>query len=135
MKLKVLVPDRVLLDQEVSRVTAWGRDGSFCLLPRHIDFVSALAPGLLTFEVDDEYAEFLAVDEGILVKHGPEVLVATRKAVSESELETLKQSLAEKIKTLSEQELETRDAIARLEEEFARVYAPSASVAEERDDD
>ncbi|RJQ45042.1 MAG: F0F1 ATP synthase subunit epsilon [Gaiellales bacterium] len=120
MRLKVLVPDRVLIDQEVSRVVAWGHDGSFCLLPRHIDFVSALAPGLLTFEVDDEYAEYLAVDEGILVKHGPEVLVASRKAVSESELEALKQALEKKIRALDEMELETRTVVARLEADFAR---------------
>ena len=70
MKLKVLVPDRVLVDREVSRITAWSNDGSFCLLPRHIDYVSALSPGLFSFEVDDEYAEFLAIDEGVLVKQG-----------------------------------------------------------------
>ena len=122
MKLKVMVPDRVLIDQEVSRVTAWGSEGSFCLLPRHIDFVSALAPGLLTFEVDNEYAEFLAVDEGVLVKHGAEVLVATRKAVSESELVTLKQSLEEKIMALDTKEREARAAIARLEGDFMRDY-------------
>jgi F-type H+-transporting ATPase subunit epsilon len=115
MKLRVLVPDRVLVDEEVSRITAWARDGSFCLLPRHIDFVSALSPGLLTFEVNDEYAEFLAVDEGVLVKQGSEVLVATRKAVSEAELEALKQSLKDKIIALDEQKQRSRAAVARLE--------------------
>lgn len=128
MKLTVMVPDRVLIDQEVSRVLAWGRDGCFCLLPRHIDFVSALAPGLLSFEVDDEYAEFLAVDEGVLVKQGSDVFVATRSAVSESDLETLKRSLEEKIRALDEREQMTRATIARLEADFMADYL-------EQDDD
>jgi F-type H+-transporting ATPase subunit epsilon len=114
VKLKVLVPDRVLVDREVSRITAWSNDGSFCLLPRHIDYVSALSPGLFSFEVDDEYAEFLAIDEGVLVKQGPEVLVATRKAISETEMEELKHLLKKAIVALDEEELRARNVIAQL---------------------
>jgi F-type H+-transporting ATPase subunit epsilon len=122
MKLKVLVPDRILVDQEVSRIVAWDRDGSFCLLPRHTDYVSAMSPGLLSFEVNDGYAEFLAVDEGVLVKQGSDVLVATRRAVSEPELEALKVSLREKIVALDEEELRTRSVIAELEADCVKQY-------------
>ena len=122
MRLKVLVPDKVLLDCEVNRVTAWARDGSFCLLPRHIDFVSALAPGLLSYEADAEFAEYVAVDEGVLVKTGQEVLVATRKAVSESELEQLKQSLEDKIKKIDEREARTRQVLERMEADFEQRF-------------
>ena len=50
MQLKVLLPTQVLVDEPVSKVVAEGEDGSFCLLPRHVDFTSALVPGLLVFE-------------------------------------------------------------------------------------
>ena len=43
-------------------------NGSFCLLPRHIDFATALAPGLLSFEEPGGAESFLAVDSGVLVK-------------------------------------------------------------------
>lgn len=129
MKLKVLVPDRILVEREVSRISAWAHNGSFCLLPRHVDFATALAPGLLAYEDDEEHAEFLALDEGVLVKQGAEVLVATRKAVSEPELEQLKRDLEEKIVALETEEQETRDVVARLESDFARY------IMEGEDDD
>ncbi|HBE49542.1 MAG TPA: F0F1 ATP synthase subunit epsilon, partial [Cyanobacteria bacterium UBA11369] len=49
MKLKVLLPTKILLEEEVSKITAEAANGSFCLLPRHIDFVTALVPGILIF--------------------------------------------------------------------------------------
>ncbi len=67
MRLKVLLPTEVLVDQLVTKVIAEAENGSFCLLPRHIDFVAALAPGILSFEVESGQEGFVAVDQGILV--------------------------------------------------------------------
>ena len=50
MKLMVLLPTEVLIDEEARKITAEAQNGSFCLLPRHIDFVTALVPGILSFE-------------------------------------------------------------------------------------
>ncbi|MBU4575670.1 MAG: F0F1 ATP synthase subunit epsilon, partial [Proteobacteria bacterium] len=60
MKLKVLLPDQVLMDQEVAKVVAEGENGSFCLLPRHVDFVAALSPGILSFMDQKGVEQFLA---------------------------------------------------------------------------
>jgi ATP synthase protein I len=79
MRLKVLLPTEVLLNEAVTKVIAEAENGSFCLLPRHIDFVAALVPGLLSFTIDEGHEEFLAIDEGILVKCGAEVLVSTKE--------------------------------------------------------
>ena len=49
MRLKVLLPTKILIDEEVTKVVAEAEDGSFCILPRHIDFVSALVPGIFSF--------------------------------------------------------------------------------------
>ena len=49
MKLKILLPGGVLLDEEVKKVIVEAVNGSFCILPHHIDIVSALVPGILTF--------------------------------------------------------------------------------------
>ncbi len=38
--------------QAVTKVTAEGESSAFCLLPQHIDWVAALVPGLLSFEVE-----------------------------------------------------------------------------------
>ena len=123
MKLKVLLPTEIMVDEEVTKVTAEAGNGSFCLLPRHIDFVAALAPGLLSFvKADDGSEEFLAVDEGVLVKCGPEVLVSTPKAVRGPELGSLRQTVDRTFKVLTDQERKARSALANLESNFIRRF-------------
>ncbi len=121
MRLKVLLPTSVLIDKDVTKVIAEAENGSFCILPRHIDFVAALVPGILSFKADKE-EEFLAVDEGILVKCGNEVMVSIRKAVCCKNLGTLKQTVEEEFRILDEREKKTRSILARLELDFARRF-------------
>jgi len=122
MKLKVLLPTEILIEKEVTKVIAEAENGSFCLLPRHIDFVAALVPGILSYEKDTGKEEFLAVDEGTLVKCGSEVLVSTRNAVIGPDLGTLKQMVEEQFRVLDEQEKELESALAKLEANFARQF-------------
>ena len=68
MRLKLLLPGEVLVDEETTKIIAEAENGSFCLKPKHVDFIAALVPGLLSFIADDGEEVFLAVDEGILVK-------------------------------------------------------------------
>ena len=46
MRLKVLLPAKVAVDEEVTKVTAEAANGSFSLLPRHVDFIAALVPAI-----------------------------------------------------------------------------------------
>ena len=80
MRLKIALPTRLVYDGEVRKVSGEAANGSFTMLPRHIDFATALVPGILFFDVAGEEPEevFFAVDEGILIKCGSEVLVSTR---------------------------------------------------------
>ena len=120
MHLKVLLPTEVLIDQPVLKVIAEAENGSFCLLPRHIDFLAALAPGILWFKSESGKELFLAVDEGVLVKCGAEVLVSTRNAVQGHDLENLKQQVVQQFRAVDEQERLTRSALAQLEASLAR---------------
>ena len=122
MRLKVLLPSEVLLDAAVTKVIAEAENGAFCLLPRHIDFVAALLPGLLSFETEAGQEEFLAVDEGILVKCGAQVLVSTRQAVRGPDLGTLRQAIDEQFRAVDEQEKQARAAAARLEADLVRRF-------------
>lgn len=122
MKLKVLLPTEILVDQEVTKVIAEAENGSFCLLPRHIDFVAALPPGILIFQSAEGHEEFIAVDEGTLVKVGREVLVSTRNAVRSSELGTLKQIVEQEFRVLDDREKMARSASAKLEADLVRRF-------------
>jgi F-type H+-transporting ATPase subunit epsilon len=123
MRLTVLLPTEILVDEEVAKVVAEAQNGSFCLLPRHIDFVAALVPGLLSFvKTADGAEEFLAVDEGLLVKCGPQVLVSTRQGVRGEVLGLLRETVEKTFKVLSDQEKRARSALANLEANFIRRF-------------
>ena len=122
MNLRVLLPERIFLNAEVEKVTAEARNGSFCLLPRHIDFVAALVPGLLSYVAATGQEKFLAIDEGLLVKCGNEVLVSTRDAVSGLEVGELKEKIKEEFEVVDERERTTQSAVARLEADLVRGF-------------
>jgi F-type H+-transporting ATPase subunit epsilon len=121
MNLKVLVPNEVFLNREVTKVIAEAENGHFCLLPRHIDFVATLVPGLLLFEADGE-ERFVAIDEGALVKCGFEVLVSTRSAVGGGDLGGLERIVQEQFEVLDVRERMARSATARLEAGLVRRF-------------
>ncbi|KPJ86608.1 MAG: ATP synthase F0F1 subunit epsilon [Spirochaetes bacterium DG_61] len=122
MNLKVLLPTKMYIDQNVVKVVAEAENGSFCLLPRHIDFVAALVPGILSYESVEGQEEFVAVDEGILVKVGQEVLISTRNAERSSELGKLKETVEKSFQVLDDRERKARSAAAKLEADLARKF-------------
>jgi len=122
MNLKVLLPTKVLVDEDAAKVTAEAANGSFSLLPRHIDFVSALAPGLLSFVNGDEQEEFLALDEAVLVKCGPEVTISAKDGVRGRDLGKLRELVESRFQNLDEQEERSRAALAKLEAGFIRRF-------------
>lgn len=138
MRLRITTPTRVVVDRQVEKVVAEAVDGSFCLLPRHIDFVTALLPGLLAYVPEGAVGEgaagpdgrrkeergevFLAVDRGILVKRGHRVEVSTRQAVEGPDLGELRRRVREEFESLGELEVRARSALARLESSFVRRF-------------
>jgi len=121
MRLRVFLPTKILLDREVSKVVAEAEDGSFGILPKHIDFVATLVPGILSFQ-GAEVEEFLAIDEGVLVKCASDIRISTRRAVLSKDLEMLRQTVDQEFRTLDEGERKTRSILAKLEADFARRF-------------
>jgi F-type H+-transporting ATPase subunit epsilon len=99
----------------VTKVIAAAENGEFCLLPRHVDFVAALEPGVLSFFNEAGIEEFAAVDAGILVKCGREVLVSTPSGVRGTDITQLRDLVEEHFVELDEHERKARAALARLE--------------------
>ena len=79
MRLKILLPEKVFMDETVYKITAEAGNGAFTLKPRHIDFAAALVPGILSYVDETGETVYLAVDEGTLVKQGDAVRAAVRK--------------------------------------------------------
>jgi F-type H+-transporting ATPase subunit epsilon len=124
MNLKILLPFQVFADKTgVSRIVAETGAGSFGLLPHRLDCVAALAPGILTYQTESGGEVFVAVDEGVLVKTGADVLVSVRRAISGTDLGQLRDSVKREFQTLDEQERSVRTTTAKLEAGFLRRVA------------
>ncbi|MEA5510140.1 F0F1 ATP synthase subunit epsilon [Crocosphaera sp. UHCC 0190] len=122
MHLKVLIPTEVFIDTTVTKIVAEAENGSFCLLPHHIDFVAALVPGILCYTLESNQEIFLAINEGILVKCGDDVFVSTLQGVADKDLETLKQTVETKFRVLDERERLMRSALAQFEAIIMRRF-------------
>jgi F-type H+-transporting ATPase subunit epsilon len=122
MMLKVLLPAEILVDESVTKVNAEAINGSFTLLPRHIDFLAALVPGLLSFETEEGGEEFLAVDEGILIKQGSQVTVSTRHAVRGADLGHLEETIEKQFRALDDRERTARSAAVKMEADLIRRF-------------
>ncbi len=124
MNLKVLLPFQVFAEKTgVSRIVAETHEGSFGLLQRRLDCVAALAPGILTYETEADGEVFVAVDEGVLVKTGADVLVSVRSALGGADLNELRDAVKQEFLTLDEDEQSVRTVMAKLESGFLRRFA------------
>ena len=124
MHLKVLLPFQVFAENiGVSRVVAETHEGSFGLLPHRLDCVAALVPGILIYEDEAENEVYVAVDEGVLVKAGLEVLVSVRNAIGGTDLGQLREAVDREFLNLNQREQSVRSVMAKLESGFIRRLA------------
>ena len=124
MTLKVLLPSAVFAEKTgVLRVVAETPEGSFGLLPQRLDCVAALVPGILVYETEGAGEAYLAVDEGVLVKVGAQVLVCVRRAMDGADLGQLRQAVEKEFLTLDATEQGVRAVMDRLESGFLRRFA------------
>ena len=122
MHLKILLPFMVFSNNDnVTRVVAESVNGSFGILPHRLDCVAALAPGILIYETVAQGVQYLAIDEGILVKTGQQVMVSVRNAIGGSDLGKLRESVDKEFKTLDEQEINVRSVMAKMEIGFIQT--------------
>jgi F-type H+-transporting ATPase subunit epsilon len=123
MQLRVLLPYKVFTECErVMQIVAVTRSGSFALLPHRLDCVAALVPGILSYSTAPGNEVYLAVDEGMLLKKGGDVLVCVRRAIGGADLGQLRTSVEKEFLKLDEQEKSLRSTLAQLESRFIRQF-------------
>lgn len=124
MHLKILLPDQVFADKaDVTRMVAETHAGAFGLLPRRRDCIAALVPGILTYETATEGEVFVALDEGVLVKAGADVMVSVRRAISGSDLTQLRAAVEQEFLALDAQQIQVRSVMNKLESGFLNRFA------------
>jgi len=121
MNLRILLPAKIFAEiTDVSRVVAETGDGSFGILPRRLDCVAVLCPGILLYENEHEGETYIAVDEGILIKTGSQVLVSVRNAILGRDLAQLRSAVQQEFLTLNEHEKNLRTTLRKMESGLMR---------------
>ncbi len=121
MHLKILLPFGIFAERtDVSRIVAETSAGMLGLLPQRLDCVAALTPGILSYETAAEGEVYVAVDEGVLVKTGPDVLISVHRAHSGADLDRLRDAVEQEFLTLNENEQNVRSVLAKMESDFIR---------------
>jgi F-type H+-transporting ATPase subunit epsilon len=122
LKLKILLPYKVFAElKNVSSITAETKEGSFGILPNRLDCTAALVPGILSYKNETSEVNYVAVDEGVLIKTNDEVVVSVRNAIKGTSLEELRKSVETEFKNLDEKEKTVRTVLAKLESGFIRT--------------
>ncbi len=119
MNLKILLPFEVFAEKSnVLCVVADTHQGSFGILPHRLDCVAGLLPGILIYETATHGEEYVAVDEGVLVKTGLDVSISVRNAIRGTDLGQLHAAVKREFLMLNEQERNVRSVMAKLESGF-----------------
>ncbi len=121
INLKLFLPFQVFADiTGVFRMVVETTGGSFGILPNRLDCVAALTPGILTYETEAEGEIFVAVDEGVLVKAGADVLVSVRRALAGTDLGHLRDEVEHEFLFLDEREQTVRTVMEKMESDLIR---------------
>ena len=114
MNLQLYTPTQILLNTPIDKIDVEAIDGFYTLLPRHIDFVTALKSSIVTYTINGQQF-YAACQRGVLVKQGDLVRISTSFAILEKSLEALKKIIATSFKEMEEERKELNLSISRLE--------------------
>jgi F-type H+-transporting ATPase subunit epsilon len=121
MHLKVLLPFKIFAEKTgVSRIIAETDEGSFGLLPHRLDCVAALVPGILIYEDETDGEVYVAIDQGVLIKTGFNVIISVRNAIGGTDLSQLHDTVEREFLKLNEREESVRAVLAKMESGLIR---------------
>ncbi|MFP4362468.1 MAG: F0F1 ATP synthase subunit epsilon [Spirochaetia bacterium] len=119
MKLRVLVPQKILIEQNAEKITADSLHGVFTILEHHIDCACLLSPGVIIIKNGDKET-FIANDEGVLLKNGEVVNVSVRRGIICDSLDNIDELVEQEFLERSETQKKLQTALTRLEINFTK---------------
>ena len=117
MQIKIFLPTHILINEKCSKVVAEDETGLFCLLPKHIDYVSHLVPSIVSFVDAEGKEKFVATDKAVLTKQGEEVRICTARGFVSNNIDEINKKIKEEFLVANEGEeyKEAQSALAHLE--------------------
>lgn len=124
LRLKIVTPEKLLVDEEVSQVNVSTEQGEIGILPHHVNLMAKLEPGELVIKRNGK-VESLAVGEGFLQVSNNTLTVMTDLAtyavdIDERAVEEAKKRAEQALEqTLSDEEY--AETLANLEKSLAQL--------------
>lgn len=104
MRLRIVTPLAVVVDEDVDSLRGQDISGSFGIRPGHAPFVTALTVSILSWRTAG-FERFCALRGGVLTVAGDStVAISTREAVSGDDLATLDMEVLTRFQTESDNE-------------------------------
>ena len=129
LRLKIVTPERLVLEEDVYSVTLPAEDGEITVLPDHIPYIGSLRSGEIFFRREaNAEPESLATSGGFVELHGNvlSVMADTAERAEEIDIERAEAAKKKAEELKAERHLIDDEQYARvaasLEKEFARLH-------------
>ena len=86
IKLKIITPQKLVIDEEANSVTVPGADGDITVLPKHVHLLTLLKEGIIAMKHGDK-EDFLAIGGGYLETNGKEANILVSRAYKQDEID------------------------------------------------
>lgn len=114
MNLSVSTPFSIVVSSSPDRIHVPSTRGDWCLLPRHADCVLTLKPGIMTYTSEGKTLA-AALNGGLCIKAGSDVMIATNRAVASPKLEDLSYAVEEEFRAEETEERRAQTAMTKVE--------------------
>jgi F-type H+-transporting ATPase subunit epsilon len=119
MNLKILLPFQIFAEKtDISSIVAETSNGALGILPHRLDFAAVLTPGILIYKTAAEGEVFIAVDEGVIVKIGMNVVISVRNAIGGKDLAQLREAVESEFINQNLQEQNVSSVMSVIESDF-----------------
>jgi F-type H+-transporting ATPase subunit epsilon len=104
MKLKIITPEKLILEKEIVSLTVPTSSGEITILPGHTDLLSTLSLGNVTYrENDNSNEQLITIESGVLTTDGKTIKILADTAINsesinEEKVQELKARAQELIK-------------------------------------
>ena len=90
MRLKIITPEKIVLDVETKGVFVRAIDGELGVLPGHIPLMTALDIGVASYLLEDNSKEFISIIGGTFKVENDEVTILTETAELSEDIDEAK---------------------------------------------
>lgn len=126
IKVKIVLPSKIMMEEEVNSLTIPGTDGDFTVLEGHTPFMSTIRSGIMTI-IKSDSESYYAIHDGFATVEADEVSIVCETIEAKSEIDKKRAQAAhdramERVKSdPSKSEINFRRAEQALKRSLTRI--------------